>query len=86
MVIHDAARPLIKSEYIDKCIDEMRNYEGCTIGVKTKDTIKITNEDAEVINSTNRKNTWIIQTPQCFHRDILLQLHNKYMGKFHLIL
>lgn len=78
VIIHDGARPLIKQEYINKCLDNIHQYKGVCIGVKSKDTIKIVNEKNEVINTTNRENTFVIQTPQCFDRNILLQIHNKY--------
>lgn len=78
VIIHDAARPLIKQEYIDNCIDEMDNFKGVTIGVKSKDTIKIASNDGIIEQTTNRSNTWIIQTPQCFNRLSLLQAHNKF--------
>lgn len=80
-IIHDGARPLIKSEYIDKCVESMERHRGVTMGVKSKDTIKITDEDGNVINSTDRANTWIIQTPQCFHRELLLAMHEKFKGE-----
>lgn len=78
VIIHDAARPMIKQEYIDKCIDEMDNFKGVTIGVKSKDTIKIASSDGIIEQTTNRANTWIIQTPQCFDRLSLLEAHNKF--------
>lgn len=78
VIIHDGARPAIKQEYINKSIEEMNNFKGVTIGVKSKDTIKITDDNGIVINSTKRSNTWVIQTPQCFDRKILLELHEKY--------
>ena len=78
VIIHDGARPAIKQEYINKAIEEMNNFKGVTIGVKSKDTIKITDDNGIVINSTKRSNTWVIQTPQCFDRKILLELHEKY--------
>lgn len=78
VVIHDGARPLIKQEYIDKCIEEMNRYDGATIAVKSKDTIKISDDNGVVISTTERKNTWLIQTPQCFKRDILLEAHKKF--------
>lgn len=78
VIIHDGARPAIKQEYISKCIREMANFKGVTIGVKSKDTIKITDDNGIVIDTTKRSNTWIIQTPQCFDRKILLDLHEKY--------
>ena len=77
-IIHDGARPAIKQEYINKAIEEMENFKGATIGVKSKDTIKITDDNQVVINTTIRSNTWIIQTPQCFDRRLLLELHEKY--------
>lgn len=75
VLIHDAARPLIKHDYINKCIESMDNYNGVCIGVKAQDTIKICNDDNEVISTTNRSNTWVIGTPQCFNRKILLECH-----------
>lgn len=78
VIIHDGARPAIKQEYINKSIEEMSNFKGVTIGVKSKDTTKITDDNGIVINSTNRSNTYVIQTPQCFDREILLSLHEKY--------
>lgn len=78
VIIHDAARPMIKQEYIDKCINEMENFKGVTIGVKSKDTIKIASNDGIIEQTTNRANTWIIQTPQCFDRLSLLDAHDKF--------
>ena len=78
VIIHDGARPMIKQEYINKCIENINEIKGVTIGVKSKDTIKITDENDIVVSTTNRKNTWIIQTPQCFDRKTLLNMHEKY--------
>ena len=78
VVIHDGARPAIKQEYINQCIESMKEFEGATVGVPSKDTIKITDENNVVIQSTQRSNTWIVQTPQCFERKILLDMHEKY--------
>ena len=78
VIIHDGARPLIKQEYINKCIEEIGKYKGATIGVRSKDTIKISDENNVVINTTERNNTWIIQTPQCFERNVLLKMHEEY--------
>ena len=56
----------------------MEEFQGVTVGVKSKDTIKITDENNIVIQTTKRSNTWIVQTPQCFERKILLEMHEKY--------
>ena len=78
VIIHDGARPLIKQEYINKCVENIDKFKGVTIGVKSKDTIKITDENGIVTDTTKRSNTWMIQTPQCFDRYTLLKMHEKF--------
>ncbi len=78
VIIHDGARPAIKQKYISQCIESMKQFKGATVGVRSKDTIKVTNDKNIVICSTKRSNTWVIQTPQCFNRKTLLSLHEKY--------
>jgi len=78
VIIQDGARPAIKQRYINECIETMEEIKGATIGVKSKDTTKITDENNIVISTTKRSNTWIIQTPQCFDRKTLLDMHEKY--------
>lgn len=80
VVIHDGARPNIKPQYIENSLKEMKNYKGTTIAVKSKDTIKICDDKNVVVSTTNRENTWIIQTPQVFDRKILKDSHEK-LGK-----
>ena len=82
VVIHDGARPLIKDSYIEKCIESMDEYYASTIAVKAKDTIKIGNENNEVVETTDRANTWVIQTPQCFDTELLKFVHDKYKDEF----
>ena len=80
VIIHDGARPMIQDKFITECIEEMDNFKGVSIAVKSKDTIKITDDNGIVKETTLRKNTWVIQTPQCFERKILLEMHEKFMG------
>ena len=75
VIIHDGARPLIKDKYINDCIKAMKRYKGCTIGVPSKDTIKIVDNLNIVQRTTERKHTYLIQTPQCFNTKILLEQH-----------
>ena len=80
VIIHDGARPIITNNYIKECLSNMKRYDGVSIGVKSTDTIKITDNYDEVINTTKRSNTWIVQTPQCFKRDILLKCHENHLN------
>lgn len=80
VIIHDGARPLIKNSYINNCLKEIKQYDGCTIGVKAKETIKVVNKNNIVLETTERKNTYIVQTPQCFNKNLLKELHEKNRG------
>lgn len=80
VIIQDGARMMIKDKYITDCINQMDYFKGVSIAVKSKDTIKITDDSGIVKETTLRKNTWVIQTPQCFERDTLLKMHEKCMG------
>lgn len=80
VIIHDGARPMIKDRFITECIEEMDNFKGVSIAVKSKDTIKITDDNGIVKETTLRKNTWVIQTPQCFDRELLLEMHENFKG------
>lgn len=81
VIIHDGARPAIKERYITECIETMGEFKGATIGVKSKDTIKIADDSNIITSTTKRANTWIIQTPQCFDRSTLLEMHEKFKNE-----
>lgn len=77
VVIHDGARPNLKQDYIENSLLELNLFSGTSIAVKSKDTIKVTDDNGIVIESTTRENTWVIQTPQCFDRKLLVEAHLK---------
>lgn len=79
--VHDGARPAIKERYIKDLLEEMKDFKGANVAVKSKDTVKITDDKQIILNTTYRANTWLSQTPQCFHRDILLEIHEKERRK-----
>lgn len=78
VIIQDGARPGIKDAYLNNCLAQMDNYVGVSIGVRTKDTVKIVDKNGLVLQTTDRDYTWLMQTPQCFDYKILKELHNKY--------
>lgn len=77
VIIHDGARPVIKQEYINNSLETMKEFKGTSMAVKSKDTIKITDDNGVVLESTKRSNTWIIHTPQCFERSVLVKAHEE---------
>lgn len=72
IAIHDGARPLVKSEFIEKTIKDASVFGGATLGVPVKDTIKMV-EDGLITDTPPRKFLYITQTPQVFKRKIYFE-------------
>ncbi|ACL74728.1 2-C-methyl-D-erythritol 4-phosphate cytidylyltransferase [Ruminiclostridium cellulolyticum] len=77
VLIHDGARPFVTNENIVDCINAVREYGACGIGVRSKDTIKISDENGFVQLTPDRSSLWSIQTPQGFMYEIIKNAHDK---------
>lgn len=76
VIVHDAARPFLNRKFIDRCLKALEDYPAVTLGVPSKDTIKMVNEKDEVEVTLPRSRTWLIQTPQAFRRAPFLKAHS----------
>lgn len=70
VAIHDAARPMVTCEIIDRCIEEARRTGACIAAVPVIDTIKSAS-DATVTATVDRSNLYTVQTPQTFRTDLI---------------
>lgn len=76
VLIHDAARPCISMEVIERSIAEVKRNNACTVGVPVKDTIKLVDDKDYGIDTPPRKYLWQVQTPQSFcYADIIEAYH-----------
>ncbi len=64
--IHDGARPFVTEEILVRTQEAVEKCEACAVGVPSKDTVKIVDEDGFVESTPPRENVWNIQTPQAF--------------------
>ena len=72
VMIHDGARPFITADIIERVAEQTIEYQTCVVGVKVKDTIKVSDGKGFVIDTPDRSRLWQIQTPQCFgYADII---------------
>ena len=65
LLIHDGARPFIRPDQIDLCIEETGKYKACAMAMPVKDTIRIVDEEGFSLSTPDRKTLWLMQTPQC---------------------
>ena len=71
VVIHDAARPLMDAETLDRVIAVARTGSGAVAGVPMTDTLKRVNDADRVVETVDRAHLWRAQTPQAFPRDMI---------------
>ncbi len=70
--IHDAARPFVTEDLIQRSISACEFADGAVVGIPSKDTVKFS-ENGLIKETLDREKIWLAQTPQCFHKNKLLQ-------------
>jgi 2-C-methyl-D-erythritol 4-phosphate cytidylyltransferase len=74
VLVHDAARPCLGREELDRLFGELEADEtGGLLAVPVADTLKRANRDARVAGTEPRDNLWLAQTPQMFRYRVLLE-------------
>jgi 2-C-methyl-D-erythritol 4-phosphate cytidylyltransferase len=71
VVIHDGARPLVRPDLIDQCIEAAWKEGAVVVGLPARDTIKMVSEDGRVCQTLPRDHFWQIQTPQAFRVELI---------------
>ncbi len=73
VLVHDAARPLVTAQLIDRCVEQRRNWgcDGVVAAARAVDTIKEADAGGRVIATLERNRLWAVQTPQVFTSDVL---------------
>lgn len=73
--VHDGARPLINSDIIGKCKDSLTTNKACVVGIPLSDSIK--EYVGEHFKTVSRENKYLMQTPQCGYRSLLLDVFRR---------
>jgi len=81
VLIHDGARPFVDSRILKDGIMFARIHGACACGVVPKDTIKIRDNFNLSKGTLNRRELFIVQTPQCFKYELILECHEKIAYK-----
>lgn len=74
VLVHDAARPCLRAEDIDKLIVELdQHVVGGILALPVKDTMKRSGENDEIQGTVERQGLWHALTPQMFRLQKLQQ-------------
>jgi 2-C-methyl-D-erythritol 4-phosphate cytidylyltransferase len=73
VVVHDAARPLVTAELIQRALDELARHdcEGVVVATPVTDTIKLVRDAPWVDETLDRDLLWAAQTPQVLTREAM---------------
>jgi 2-C-methyl-D-erythritol 4-phosphate cytidylyltransferase len=72
VLVHDAARPLLPAEVIERVLAPLSDgWDGAVPGLPVPDTLKRVGPDGAVLETVTREGLWAVQTPQAFPVDIL---------------
>jgi len=77
VVVHDAARPFLTFELIRDGLEAAHLTGAAVAAVPVKDTVKLGDDDLMVRETLNRRELWMVQTPQIFRFDIITRAHER---------
>ncbi len=74
VLVHDAARPCLRSEDLDLLMDSLSEHPvGGLLGVPVRDTMKRTDGETAITETVTRQDLWHAYTPQMFRLGMLFQ-------------
>lgn len=76
IAVHDAARPLISPEDINRVIMDAKRCGAALLGLPLKDTVKKV-ENGYVLSTLPRETLFTVQTPQVFSRELFEKAINQ---------
>ncbi len=78
--IHDCARPLVRAETLRSMSGALTEYPAVTLAHRMTDTLKkaeaTETEGVFVTKSVDRQSLWVMETPQAFELNLILQAHD----------
>jgi 2-C-methyl-D-erythritol 4-phosphate cytidylyltransferase len=71
VAVHDAARPLIMTEQIQRVFEQCRMHAAASLAEPISDTLKYADNEFFVAGSVDRHQLYAMQTPQVFERRLI---------------
>ncbi|HSR82156.1 MAG TPA: bifunctional 2-C-methyl-D-erythritol 4-phosphate cytidylyltransferase/2-C-methyl-D-erythritol 2,4-cyclodiphosphate synthase [Hyphomicrobiaceae bacterium] len=77
VLIHDAARPFVTRDVIDRVLGALTQSPGAIAALPLADTLKEAGPGGRIAATVNRAGLWRAQTPQGFHFAEILAAHER---------
>lgn len=80
-MIHDGARPFVTQDILDRALDTVQETKACVVGMPIKDTVKIVDDQKNVVSTPTRSLVWQVQTPQTFLLELIADCYHKLISE-----
>lgn len=71
ILVHDAARPLVTPDLIERVVEAAKRFGAAIAAIPMQDTPKIADSSRTIAGTLDRRRLWLAQTPQVFAADLL---------------
>ena len=85
VAVHDGARPLVPPEAISKCASVAGEAGAAALAHRVADTLKLGNDQGEVVGTVSRDHLWGMQTPQIFKLELLHEAYKAVLERGDLV-
>jgi 2-C-methyl-D-erythritol 4-phosphate cytidylyltransferase len=75
VAVHDAVRPCLTKDDIDKIFAAAAKTGAAVFGTRMNDTLKQAANDGTIAETVSRDKIWAVQTPQVFRRETLMKAY-----------
>jgi len=75
VLIHDGVRPLVPPDLISRIVRAANQYRAVIPALAARETIKEADEAGLVVKTHDRRTLWLVQTPQAFRYEDILEAH-----------
>ena len=77
VAIHDGARPLVSAESIAGAFQTAEETGAAALARRVTETLKRSSPERVTTESVSRENLWIMETPQIFSRDLIVEAYQR---------
>jgi 2-C-methyl-D-erythritol 4-phosphate cytidylyltransferase len=81
VLIHDGVRPLVPPDLISRIVKAMSRDRAVIPALAAKETIKEADRNGLVVKTHDRSGLWLVQTPQAFRFDDILNAHRRALAE-----
>jgi 2-C-methyl-D-erythritol 4-phosphate cytidylyltransferase len=80
VAVHDAARPLIADEWINRVFEAAERHDAAILATPVESTVKRVGPNNMIAETMPREGLWLAQTPQVFRRKLLVDAYARRAG------